>query len=96
MLCVCVHVYVNARETEREREREGRRERERERGRDLRLRQHMLSTQKTYTMPLVNKVVGMPLGANLDCDLRRCRGFVSERACVCVCVFSACECEFYS
>ena len=59
------------------------RERERERGRDLRLRQHMLSTQKTYTMPLVNKVVGMPLGANLDCDLRRCCGFVSERAVVC-------------
>lgn len=57
------------------------RHRERGRERDLRLRQHMLSTQKTYTMPLVNKVVGVPLGANLDCDLRQCRGFVCE--CVC-------------
>lgn len=39
---------------------------------------------KTYTMPLVNKVVAMPLGANLDCDLRQHRGFL----CVCVCVCS--------
>lgn len=66
-------------------------DREREGERDLRLQQHLLSTQKTYTMPLVNKVAGMPLGANLDCDLRRCRGFVCEHVCVSVCVFSACE-----
>lgn len=33
-------------------------------------------------MPLVNKVVGMPLGANLDCDLRQHCGFVCEHVCV--------------
>lgn len=63
-----------------------RRKGEREKERCLRLQQHMLSTQKTYTMPLVNKVVGLPLGANLDSDLRQCRGFMCEH----LCVFSAC------
>ncbi len=32
--------------------------------------QHMLSTQKTYTMPLVNKLEKKLLGSNLECDLR--------------------------
>lgn len=46
-------------------------------------------------MPLVNKVVAMPLGANLDCDLRRYRGFVCVWVCVCVCErehFCKCVC----
>lgn len=65
---VHVQVYICVWERERERKRES--------GGKLRLQQHMLSIQKTYTVPLVNKVLGMPLGSNLDCDLRRCRGFV--------------------
>lgn len=75
---VHVQVYICVWERERERKRES--------GGKLRLQQHMLSIQKTYTVPLVNKVLGMPLGSNLDCDLRRCRGFVCGWACLEVCV----------
>lgn len=45
--------------------------------------QHMLSTQKTYTMPLVNKVEKKLLGSNLECDLRQACLWV----CVCVIVY---------
>lgn len=72
----------------RERERAG----ERASGGELRLQQHMLSIQKTYTAPLVNKVLAMPLGSNLDCDLRRCRG----SACVCTCVCLVSPWKHYS
>lgn len=75
-MCKCTSVFGSERE----------RERKRESGGKLRLQQHMLSIQKTYTVPLVNKVLGMPLGSNLDCDLRRCRGFVCGWACLEVCV----------
>ncbi len=51
--------------------------------------QHMLSTQKTYTMPLVNKVEKKLLGSNLECDLRHACLWVCE--CVCDCV-SVCVC----